>query len=72
MFTTHTICYQRLKKICKKNPHAGKERKAWNKPTKLLPSKWKWKLAKSGKGSYYNQGNWINENEYGKERYYDE
>ena len=31
-----------------------KEKKAWNKPTKLFPNKWNWKkkLAKSDKGSY--------------------
>ena len=57
------------------NPYAGKKRKAWNKPTKLFPSKWKRDFAKSNKGSYYNQGKWINEYEYGKGRcneYYDD
>ena len=29
-----------------KNPYAGKKRKAWNKPTKPFPSKFKRKLAK--------------------------
>ena len=53
-----------------KNPYAGKKRKAWNKLTKPFPNKWQRKLAKSGKGSYYNQGKWINEHGYGKGRYY--
>ena len=35
-----------------KNPYAGKKRKAFNKPTKPFPSKWKKKLAKSDKRSY--------------------
>ena len=30
------------------------------------------KLAKSDQGSYYNQGKWINEHEYGKGWYYNE
>ena len=47
-----------------KNPYAGKKRKAYNKPTKPFPNKWKRKLAKSDKGSYHNQGKWINEHEY--------
>ena len=34
------------------NPYAGKERKAWNKPTKPFPNKRNRKLAKSDKGSY--------------------
>ena len=55
-----------------KNPYVGKKRKAWNKPTKLFPNKWISKLAKSDKGSYYNQGKWINEHNYGKGRYYNE
>ena len=55
-----------------KNSYAGKKRKAWNKPTKPFPNKWKRKLAKSDKGSYYNQGKWINEHEYGKGWYYNE
>ena len=54
-----------------KNSYAGKK-KAWNKPTKPFPNKWKRKLAKSDKGSYYNQGKWINEHEYGKGWYYNE
>ena len=37
-----------------KNTYAGKKRKAWNKPTKPFQNKWKRKLAKSKKGSYYN------------------
>ena len=49
-----------------------KEEKAWNKPTQPFPSKWKRKLAKSDKGSNYNQGKWINEHEYGKVSYYNE
>ena len=53
-----------------KNPYAGKKRKAWNKLTKPFPNKWQRKLAKSGKGSYYNQGKWINEHGYGKGWYY--
>ena len=60
------------KRKCIENPYAGKKRKAWNKRTKPFPSKWKRKLAKSDKGSYYNQGKWINEHEYGKGRYYNE
>ena len=38
------------KSLCKK------EKKTWNKPTKPFPNKWKRKLAKSDKGSYYSQG----------------
>ena len=53
-----------------KNPYAGKKRKTWNKPTKPFLSKWKRKLTKFDKGSYYNQEEWINEHEYGKGRYY--
>ena len=55
-----------------KNPYTGKKRKAWNKPVKLFPNKWKRKLAKSDKGLCYNQGKWINEHEYGKRPYYNE
>ena len=54
------------------NFYAGKKRKAWNKPTKPFPNKWKRKLAKSDKGSYYNEGKWINEHGYGKGQYYNE
>ena len=55
-----------------KNPYAGKKRKAWNKLTTPFPNKWKRKLTKGDKGSYYYQGKWINEYEYGKGRYYNE
>ena len=55
-----------------KNLYKGKKKKAWNKPTKPFPTRWKRKLAKSDKGLYYNQGKWINEHEYGNERYYNE
>ena len=41
-----------------------KKRKTWNRLKELLPSRWKRKLAKSDKGSYYNQY------EYGKGPYY--
>ena len=44
-----------------KNPYEEKKRKAWNKPTKPFPNKWKKKLAKSDKGLYYNHGKWISE-----------
>ena len=37
-----------------KNSSAGKKRKACNKPKKPFLNKWKRKLAKYGKGSYYN------------------
>ena len=53
-----------------KNPYAGKKRKTWNRLKEPFPYKWKRKLAKSDKGSYYNQGTWINEHEYGKGPYY--
>ena len=33
-----------------KKLYVGKEKKAWNKPTKPSPNKWKRKLAKSNKG----------------------
>ena len=36
-----------------RNPYEGKKKKAWNKLTKPFPNKWKSKLAKSDKGSYY-------------------
>ena len=49
----HTLFAMSDKIIYIKNPYAGKKRKAWNKPTKPLPNKWKRKLAKSDKGSYY-------------------
>ena len=39
-----------------KNTYAGKKRKAWNKEVE----------EESDKGSYYNQGKWIIEHEYGK------
>ena len=55
-----------------KKPYAGKKRKTWNKLTKPFPNKWKRKLAKSNKGSYYNQGKWINEHQYGKGWCYNE
>ena len=55
-----------------KNSYAGKKRKAWNKLTTPFPNKWKRKLVKSDKGSYYYQGIWINKREYGKGRYYNE
>ena len=55
-----------------KNLYAEKKGKAWNKPTKPFPNKGKRKLSKTDKGSYYNQGKWINEHEYGKNRYYNE
>ena len=49
------------------------ERKVtWNKSAKLFPNKWKRKLAKCGKGQYYNDGKWINEHEFGKVGYYNE
>ena len=54
-----------------KNPYAGKK-KALNKPTKQFPVKWKMKLAKSDQGSYYSQGRWLNEHEYGKGWYCNE
>ena len=54
-----------------KNPYGGKK-KAWNKLTTPFPNKWKRKLTKGDKGSYYYQGKWINEYEYGKGRYYNE
>ena len=61
-----------IKKNNIKNLYAGKKRKAWNKPTKPFPNKWKSKLAKSNKDLYYNEEKWINEHEYGKGRYYNE
>ena len=48
------------------------KRKPWNKPTKPFPNKWKRKLAKSDKGSYYKQGQWISEYEDGKGQHYNE
>ena len=50
--SAHIICYEWKKKIHKK-PLRRKEKKAWNKLTKPFPNKWKSKLAKSDKGSYY-------------------
>ena len=47
-----------------------KEKKTWNKPKKSFSNKWKRKLAKSDKVSYYNQGKQVNEHDYGKEQYY--
>ena len=38
----------------------------------MFSYKWKRKLAKSDKGSYYNQVYWINKNEYRKGRYSNE
>ena len=52
--------------------YAGKKRKAWNKPRKPFPYKWKRNLAKSYKSSYYNQRKWINEHKFGKGRCYNE
>ena len=66
----HTLFAMGDKRKYIKNP--SQERKAWNKPAKPFPNKWKRKLAKSNKDSYYNQGKWINEHEYGKGRYYNE
>ena len=66
----HTLFPMSDKRKYIKNPYAGKKRKAWNKPTKQFPVKWKMKLAKSDQGSYYNQGRWLNEHEYGKGWYY--
>ena len=40
-----------------KNPYAGKKRKAWNKPTKWFPNKWKSKLTKSDKVRITTKGN---------------
>ena len=40
-----------------KIPYAGKKLKAWKKPTKLLPNKWKRKLTQFDKASCYNQQN---------------
>ena len=55
-----------------KNPYTGKKIKAWNRPTKLFPNKWKRKLAQSDKDLYYNQGKWINGHKYRKGQYYNE
>ena len=49
----HTLFAMSDKRKDIRNPYVGKKRKAWNKPTKPFPNKWKRKLAKSGKGSYY-------------------
>ena len=53
----HTLFAMSDKRKYMKNPYAEKKRKAWNKLTTPFPNKWKRKLAKSNKGSYYNQGN---------------
>ena len=66
----HTLFAMSDKRKYIKNPYAGKKRKAWNKPTKPFPNKWNRKFNKTNKGSYYNQGKWINEHEYKKGRYY--
>ena len=68
----HTLFALSGKRKYIKNPYAGKKRKAANTPTKSFSKKWKRRLAKSDKGSYYNQGKWINEHEYGKGRYCNE
>ena len=68
----HTLFAMSDKRKYIKNPYAGKKRKAWNKQTNPSPNKWKRKLAKSDKGSYYKQGKRINEHAYGKGRYYNE
>ena len=70
LIVQHTLFATSDKRKHKNYPYAGKKRKTWNKPIKPFPSKWKRKLAKSGKGSFYSQGNWINEHEYGKGWYY--
>ena len=68
----HTLFAMNGKRKYIKNPYAGKKRKAWNKPTKPFPNRWKKKLAKFDKALYYNQEKWINEHEYGKGQYYNE
>ena len=68
----HTLFAMSDKRKYIKNPYAGKKRKAWNKQTNPSPNKWKRKLAKSDKGSYYKQGKRIIEHAYGKGRYYNE
>ena len=40
----HTLLAVSDKRKYIKNPYPGKKRKAWNKPTKLFPNKWKRKL----------------------------
>ena len=63
----HLVCFVPLKFSHRgsrkyiKNPYAGKKRKAWNKPKKLFPNRWKKKLVISDKHLYYNQKKWINE-----------
>ena len=72
VFTFNTLFPMNDKRKFIKNPYAGKKTKAWNKPTKQFPVKWKMKHAKSDQGSYYNQGRWLSEHEYGKGWYYNE
>ena len=67
MFSTHYLLSDKRKYT--KNPYTRKKRKAWNELTTPFPNKRKRKLAK---GSYYYQGKWINEHEYGKGQYYNE
>ena len=55
----HTVFGINDKRKYIKNPCAGKKRKAWNKPTKPFPNKWKSKLAKSDKGLITTKGNGL-------------
>ena len=70
-YVQHTLSAMSDKRKYIKNSYAGKK-KACNKPTKSFPNKGKRKLAKYDKGSYYNQGKWINGHKDGKGRYYNE
>ena len=68
----HTLFSMSDKRKHIKNLYVGKKTKACNKVATPFPNKWKKKLAKSDKGSYYYRGKWINEHEYGKGPYYNE
>ena len=48
-----------------------KKRIPWNKPIPgAMSASWKLQLFESDKGLFYNQANWIEEYEYGKDLYY--
>ena len=70
MFSTHNLLWA-IKENIPKNL-TQERKKVWNKPTKPFPNRWKRKLSKSGKGSYYKPREMDQWNEYGKGRYYNE